>query len=53
MKRECLVKRFAEIQLRNIVRMSILVEVRKNTVRIFEHWVSPLSWDVVSLFRFQ
>ncbi|HPO79554.1 MAG TPA: hypothetical protein PLF34_07450 [Candidatus Hydrothermia bacterium] len=53
MKREGLVTRFAEIQLRTIVRISIFVEIRKTTVRIFEHWVSPFSWDVVSLSRFQ
>jgi len=41
MKREGLVTRFAEILLRTTVRMSVFAEVRRNTVRTFDHWVSP------------
>ena len=52
-RREGLVTKFAEILLRTIMRMSIFVEVRRTTVRTFEHWVSPSCWWVVILFMIQ
>jgi len=44
MKKEGCVTRFAEILLRTIVRMSVFGEVRRTTVRTFEHWISPPLW---------
>ena len=41
MKGEGLVTRFAKILLRATVKMSVFAEVRRTTVRTFDHWVSP------------